>query len=731
MKNLKTWRLASVTTVLIITLAFFALLIPTSASTQQPTQQCVANGLISDVKSWAGEVQHGPVHVARWMKVLAAFGEDNGQTPTTLSEARNMWSRFSAARWDPVLGSMLCLNANGSCVSDELLANVQSYIDETQNGAEHVERWTRVRDTLNGQASDATVVTLDEAKRLQKVHNSSGRWDAVVDAILCMKAKAAATADPIPQPTPDPAPQADPTPDPTPEVVVVDQAPQAQQQQQQQNGAPFTVIDNPGNTSGNCNQVTASRTSGGTPVYTITVPESAGRVVCFFNSPSTAWSNSLGTGGGIHITYGNTDPNRIIIRPSVGDEPSGAIRIVFGNHNDEIYTDGNRHEVNLPAALQGQLFIQTTDDEIVGRFGGGPIANDNIAVREGEEFRGSFGLTWNTLDISVKQIPPQAPFRIEGISELEAWGAEFTWYNGTYSNGVFTPDQSMWVFDRCSIGGCVYDLGEKIFDISGTMITDPNGDVGIYAIRMHRPEGWTRVHRFTPFNIILIRAFCELPIVFNESDEWVEGKCEIPSTVKIADGIRTSHTATYEDISYSIKNGLLSYSGGIKDDNILRKRALISRDQIDGVTQSVDIFIINNDDWNYIYTSIERRGGKAYVTLETGREMFKVTDLTRTKGAPIGSITNSKYSVRAIAAGQSYVGSDPSKFYPILQTNAIGSVSGAYKTMTIEIDHAGDSNCAANPDSYIEFQGAVYNANIIHPHNNRVQFIPDRLDICK
>ena len=70
---------------------------------------CVSAPLRADVERYAGETHHGPAHVDRWKKVLAALGDTNGYTPMTASEARQMRDQFSANRWNPVVTALDCL----------------------------------------------------------------------------------------------------------------------------------------------------------------------------------------------------------------------------------------------------------------------------------------------------------------------------------------------------------------------------------------------------------------------------------------------------------------------------------------------------------------------------------------------------------------------------------------------------------------------------------------------
>ncbi len=66
--------------------------------------------LVALVRGYAAETWKHPDHVKRWMRVLAAFGDDNGYTPMTAAEAQihadNGWQR-----WVPVVAALAALEA--------------------------------------------------------------------------------------------------------------------------------------------------------------------------------------------------------------------------------------------------------------------------------------------------------------------------------------------------------------------------------------------------------------------------------------------------------------------------------------------------------------------------------------------------------------------------------------------------------------------------------------------
>ena len=57
--------------------------------------------------SWAEETHHGPQHQARWSKVAAALGADNGYPPMPLAEAEGLWERFNRnKRWTMAINAI-------------------------------------------------------------------------------------------------------------------------------------------------------------------------------------------------------------------------------------------------------------------------------------------------------------------------------------------------------------------------------------------------------------------------------------------------------------------------------------------------------------------------------------------------------------------------------------------------------------------------------------------------
>ena len=55
--------------------------------------------MVSEVEGWRDEYSH-EAHVERWNRVLAALGEDTGESAMTADEARDIKSRIDNSRWD-------------------------------------------------------------------------------------------------------------------------------------------------------------------------------------------------------------------------------------------------------------------------------------------------------------------------------------------------------------------------------------------------------------------------------------------------------------------------------------------------------------------------------------------------------------------------------------------------------------------------------------------------------
>ncbi len=74
------------------------------------TTTAVDPALIAQVRGYAAETHHGQAHVDRWNRVLAAFGDDNGNTAMTAAEAQTYADR-GWQRWVPVVDALAALEA--------------------------------------------------------------------------------------------------------------------------------------------------------------------------------------------------------------------------------------------------------------------------------------------------------------------------------------------------------------------------------------------------------------------------------------------------------------------------------------------------------------------------------------------------------------------------------------------------------------------------------------------
>ncbi len=77
---------------------------------QAPAVATVDPALVAQVRGYAAETHHGQEHVDRWMRVLAAFGDDNGYTAMTAAEAQTHADR-GWQRWVPVVAALEALEA--------------------------------------------------------------------------------------------------------------------------------------------------------------------------------------------------------------------------------------------------------------------------------------------------------------------------------------------------------------------------------------------------------------------------------------------------------------------------------------------------------------------------------------------------------------------------------------------------------------------------------------------
>ncbi len=78
-----------------------------------PTKVCTPNLpsdaiTVAEVKGWRDEFSHSE-HVSRWNRVLAALGEDSGETAMTAAQAEAIKQQFDNSRWDRTLRTLEAL----------------------------------------------------------------------------------------------------------------------------------------------------------------------------------------------------------------------------------------------------------------------------------------------------------------------------------------------------------------------------------------------------------------------------------------------------------------------------------------------------------------------------------------------------------------------------------------------------------------------------------------------
>ena len=210
----------------------------TSQDTGQGTDPDYSE-LIGMVRGYAAETFQGQAHVDRWMKVLAAFGDDNGYTPMTAEEAQ-IYAGYGWHRWDPVAEALTEIEAEQAAstppvatITDnddpaptlddlttpdngqgkkseeandygELILAVRGYAAETHHGQAHVDRWMKVLAAF-GDDNGYTPMTAAEAQEMADRWSAS-RWNPVVEALTKIEAEQEAqqsgdtTSEPDPQP---------------------------------------------------------------------------------------------------------------------------------------------------------------------------------------------------------------------------------------------------------------------------------------------------------------------------------------------------------------------------------------------------------------------------------------------------------------------------------------------------------------------------------------------------
>ena len=187
--------------------------------------------LITTVRGYTTETHHGPDHIERWMRVLAAFGVVQHDSPMTAVEASQMAEKYQKARWAPIAEALAQIESEASVqqeltpqqspqqapqdpqseqqkppiwnmpaqeepgptqnshepyqVPQALITTVQGYAAETQNGAEHVNRWNRVLAAF-GVVQHDSPMTAAEAQGFAD-RFSGERWNPIVAALTALE----------------------------------------------------------------------------------------------------------------------------------------------------------------------------------------------------------------------------------------------------------------------------------------------------------------------------------------------------------------------------------------------------------------------------------------------------------------------------------------------------------------------------------------------------------------
>ena len=121
---------------------------------------------------------------------------DHTNTSTqTEEDAERLWNHGGPGAntaWDGTVAAVTYAEAwfaaSTACVSTTLLNDVEDWSEETEHGADHVERWLRVLHTFKGTANDATIMLSADARTY--VSLNAQRWQPVVTAIECLEARA-------------------------------------------------------------------------------------------------------------------------------------------------------------------------------------------------------------------------------------------------------------------------------------------------------------------------------------------------------------------------------------------------------------------------------------------------------------------------------------------------------------------------------------------------------------
>ena len=173
-----------------------------------PTESTIDPALVASVKELASQTQHGAEHVDRWTRVLAAFGETTHDNPMTAAEARTNAEKYSSPLWPQIADILTLLEAAAeqdqpqqldpppqdppqdppqqdppteSTIDPALVASVKELASQTQHGAEHVDRWTRVLAAF-GETTHDNPMTAAEARTNSEKY-SSPLWPQIADVL--------------------------------------------------------------------------------------------------------------------------------------------------------------------------------------------------------------------------------------------------------------------------------------------------------------------------------------------------------------------------------------------------------------------------------------------------------------------------------------------------------------------------------------------------------------------
>ena len=141
---------------------------PTPAGDYEPDPE-----VIDGAWTYAREMDHGHVHVLRWIRVLKTLG---AVADMTAAEAQEHADTYWNVRWDPVVAELLNLEsaADDYEPDQDVVDDVRRYAEETGSGFDHVLRWMRVLKTFGAIAD----ITAAEAQGY--ADQGWERWDPVV-----------------------------------------------------------------------------------------------------------------------------------------------------------------------------------------------------------------------------------------------------------------------------------------------------------------------------------------------------------------------------------------------------------------------------------------------------------------------------------------------------------------------------------------------------------------------